>query len=169
MQKHKIPINQLLILLEQALLKAGFLIMGVEKNKSYHKMTDISIMNNDQKMTLHVNIAAINKAFLPNNSNAMRRQISALDIESLPKNTKESVTILIGYFNTGSKDIFAIWNAFYFVGHKKNRSCYVNRSDLEVASEKGLLLTTYSSTPVFITTGESFKECLEKFVNLFAF
>lgn len=157
--------DRLLAIFETALLKAGFLIVEATKDKSYPKMTDITIQIDKSIIVLHANISQISSAYLPGNSNAMRRQIAALDMETLPKNTKQSATILVGYYDDGNVGVFALWNAFYFVGHKTNRSCYVNLSDLEAAAKTGLLFSSYSKTPVYLAKDEKLKECLIKFID----
>ena len=103
---------------------------------------------------------------IPSVSSLMRRQVAALDVGLLPQNKDGEVTVLLGVCEIDEKKVFAIWNAFYFVGHKTNRSCYVSAKDLLEASESGLAISSYSDTPVYVSTTERFAEALDKFIEV---
>jgi len=162
----KLERDALLLCFEELLIKNGYLISLCNEEGSVKGFADLTVKRNGKPFSIHVNIRNISNACLPYDPSVMRRQVAALDVGLLPQNKDGEVTVLLGVCEIDEKKVFAIWNAFYFVGHKTNRSCYVSANDLLKASESGLSISSYSDTPVYVATTERFAEALDKFIEV---
>lgn len=165
MDEKKMTKNDLISKFQNMLTYNGYLIKNCSQNENIHFFNDFLIQNNTKELILHATIKKISSAFFPNNDNVLRIQVGPINIDSLPENSEKEISLLIGYINYNQKEILAIWNAFYFIGHKKNRSCYLTISDLNETINNGNITSSYSGTPVYITTKERLNVVLEQFIQ----
>lgn len=144
---------------------AGYVVEKCEVNSKLNAFYDIHLSKGKEKLIIHSSIKKISSAYFPNNDSVYRIQTGPIDMELLPETTINEISILVGYYEIENTEILALWNAFYFVGHKKNRSCYLTIENMHETIKNGDLVTSYSSTPVYITTKERTAIILDKFIE----
>lgn len=157
--------EELLNKFQRFLTNAGYIIEKCEINSKINAFFNIYLAKEKEKLIIHASVKKISSAYFPNNDSVYRIQTGPIDMELLPENSKNEISILVGYYKIDNTEILALWNAFYFVGHKKNRSCYLTIENLNETIENGDLITSYSSTPVYITTKERTSIILNKFIQ----
>lgn len=140
----------------------NYKIIGVEKDYKFNKIT---AFKEEDKVDFYVNISSIKKAYLPNNNDALRRQISYLDYEKISKNNKNSLTFLLGILKMFEKYVFIAWDAFGFIYHKKNRSCFVSLKDLSKIKSTHYFKARYGCEFYYVFDTIGFEEFLNAYKN----
>ncbi len=165
MDDNKLSRNELLCKFQSFLVDSNFLIIGCNQNEHINFFYDYDLIKNNKKMKIHANVKKISNACFPNNNSVLRIQTGPIDVDLLPENTKDEISILVGYICFNNVEIIAIWNAFYFIGHQKNRSCYLTIENLSETINEGYLITNYSNTPVYIATKERMDVVIKEFLD----
>lgn len=165
MDNNKLSKNELLCKFQSFLVDSNYLIIGCKQNENINFFYDYDLIRDNKKMKIHANVKKISNAFFPNNDSVLRIQTGPIDVDLLPENSKNEISILVGFINFNNVEIIAIWNAFYFVGHKKNRSCYLTLDNLIDTTNEGYLITDYANTPVYISTKERMDIVIKEFID----
>ena len=158
--------NDLLLYIQRTLVSSGFLIYSLtqckDDLKSFYK---IDIKKNDNQYTLFINVSNINSAFLPNKPYIKRRQVGKLNMDLIPQNKNNSLSMLLGITFVDETPIYVCWNPFYFTGHEKNRSCYVLDSSILYAYNNSYYFGEDCKTPVFVFNELSFEKMLQNYID----
>ena len=157
--------EQLLLVFESFIIEAGYAIISVENDETNKQFTNIKTIKDGKSFLFHSNIKKIAPAYFPNDDSVLRIQVGPIDMESTPENRENQISILVGITKQDNKNVISIWNAFYFTGHQTNRSCYLTISNIDDTFSDGKCITSYSGTPVYISTKERFNEVLDEFIE----
>lgn len=158
--------KELFIYIQKAIVSSGFLIDHYEKCSNELKIFHIlKISTSEKKFTLYINVRNIGSAYLPNKPFIKRRQVGKLNLEDIPVNKGNTLSMLLGVTFVDERPIFACWNPFYFIGHNTNRSCYVLDSSLDYALKNGLYDGGDCKTPVIVFSEASFSKMLDIYIK----
>lgn len=158
--------QDLLLFFEQTLVLSGFFIEETEGLKNeLRNFYSFKVKNQSSQFVISANISNISDAYLPNKPFIKRRQVGHLVFETLPKNTKDKVSLLVGIKKIEDEFVLVCWNPFYFVGHSTNRSCYVNESTLEKTLRIGFYVGDDCGTKLYACTRNHFAELLDLFIT----
>ena len=79
--------------------------------------------------------------------------------------TASQSMIILGYYNFDNNPIMVAWDAYRYVKHKTNRSCYVNIDTLKRGYQQGYLISTNSSQKVWLFDSYHFSKFLEDYIS----
>lgn len=144
---------------------SGFSAERCRANDTLSHFMDFSLVGRQLKFEITLNLRNISSAYLPYDPSVQRRQVSALQSERLPKNTKTHLTLLGGIYAKGDEPIFAVWNPFLFCDHRTVRSCYISKGALDQTASTGYVKSFYSSTPVYSCTKGNLSRLLENYCS----
>lgn len=163
MNEKSIPKNDLIRLFEKALIDSGYIIQLFEKCEN--GFVKFVILKEKIAYSLHVNIRNISSAYLPKKPDIFRRQVSKLDLDEIPMNTKYNASMLIGVYSCDNEYLVTCWNPFHFSCHETNRSCYVLKNSFDNAKMDGFYYGNDCSTPVWICSITHFSQLLEDYIT----
>lgn len=138
----------------------GFELISIENN---YKFENLITIKDGITNSFYCNFANIRNVYLPKYPYLLRRQVTALDHEKLIKSTDYSFSFLVGVVEVDSKICFSIWNPWGFINHKKNRSCYVVKDDLNKMSSLHFLKSKFSHTIYYLFDKEGFLPFLDQY------
>jgi len=157
--------EQMIHTFELFLLRAGYIIIELTHEKTCKNFYDLVARKENKDLLIHFSIRNIGSAFLPYDKTVLRIQTGPIDQNLLPENKTNEISVLIGVTVSSDKEILAIWNAFYFTGHKTNRSCYLSDDSFKEAINKGKSRSSYSDTPVYVSDDSHFSETIEMYIE----
>lgn len=155
--------KELLLVMEKILISSGFIIYSVLKGNN--NFIEFNIEKNNKKYRIFANIRNIGSAYLPKKPYIMRRQVSKMLIDEIPLNRGNNLSMLLAIKKVENQYILACWNPFYFVGHSKNRSCYVLQQSLENAYLNGLYQGIDCKTPVLVCSEKNMEQLIEVYIE----
>lgn len=73
--------------------------------------------------------------------------------------------LILGYYNFDSNPILVAWDAYRYLNHETNRSCYVTVDSLKRGYEKRFYEGVVSSQKCWIFTGDRFDQFLKRYIE----
>ncbi len=73
--------------------------------------------------------------------------------------------LILGYYNYDSNPILVAWDAYRYLKHETNRSCYVTVDSLKRGYEKKFYEGVVSSQKCWIFTGDKFDLFLKRYIE----
>lgn len=129
---------------------------------------ELLIVDETEKMThLVIYLKNITGAGWEDKPDIKRVQVTNIRVAS-PDNyvstTASQTMLILGYYNYDNNPIMVAWDAYRYVKHKTNRSCYVNIDTLKRAYQTGYLITNNSSQKVWLFDSYHFSKFLEDYI-----
>ena len=132
-QLMKLSQEEINIKIEEFLTKSSFHVKDKKVTiiPYLYKVEDVA-----RKINIHFICKNITNAFLPGKPDVYRIQISTINDIFVYTNKNETM-LLCGLCLYKDKWLLVVWNAYRYLNHKTNRSCYVNESTLEDCYNSG--------------------------------
>ena len=87
------------------------------------------------------------------------------NIDNYIDTTDTEVLVILGYYNFDNNPIMVAWNAYRYISHNTNRSCYVEVKDLQDGYKKGFEQTTCSDQKIWVFRPEYFETFLDNYID----
>lgn len=150
----KLSVEEINQVLENFFINSGFIV----KNKNIdvlpfrYKIEDIS-----KKISLHVICKNMGNSGWADRPDIIRIQIKNLS-DVFVYTTKNEATLLSGLCSYKGKTFLVVWNAYRYMNHKTNRSCYANVAMLDKVYDLGYFFSRDFSQEIWL--------CDEKHFNI---
>ena len=129
---------------------------------------DVTVTNGKENYRLVVYLKNISGAGWKEKPHIKRVQVTNVRNDDMDKyiDTTSSETLLIlGYYNFDENPIMVAWNAYQYVQHNTNRSCYVNLEHLQEGYKNGMYITTCAEQKIWVFKPESFQNFLKDYIK----
>lgn len=155
--------NDLIFHFETILINSGFVIYSLKfDSESNFYMFDLR--KEKKEFKLYVNLSNINEAYIPDKPFIKRRQVGAMDLNLIPQNTGNQISMLCGIKIVDENIVVCVWNPFYFTNHTKNRSCYVLESSIIDTLKNGTHFGVDCKNNIYLSDKYNFAYLLDEYI-----
>ena len=111
------------------------------------------------------NITGAGWADKPNIKRVQVTNVRVVDIDNYINTTDTEALIILGYYNFDNNPIMVAWNAYRYVSHNKNRSCYIDIESLLEGYNNGYITKTCSDQRVWVFRPSYFETFLKNYIE----
>lgn len=158
--------NQLIKKFEEFIEVSGFkVIRWVNKIHSPYELI-ITKDNKEYRIVVFLkNITGAGWADKPNMKRVQVTNIRVVDIDNYINTTDKEALVILGYYNFDDNPIMVAWNAYRYVSHNKNRSCYIDIESLLEGYNNGYITKTCSDQRVWVFKSNYFETFLKNYIE----
>ena len=151
---------------EEFISQSGFEVKEWKnKNRVPYELI-ISKDNVDYRLVVFLkNITGAGWAEKPNIKRVQVSNIRVVDIEKYIDTTATETLIILGYYNFDDNPIMVAWNAYRYVSHGTQRSCYVDIGNLLDGYRNGYCTTNYAEQRIWIFKPTYFEVFLKNYIE----
>ena len=91
--------------------------------------------------------------------------VRTVDNEKYISTTDTEALIILGYYNFDDNPIMVAWNAYRYVNHNKNRSCYIDIESLHEGYMNGYTTRMCSDQRVWVFKPSYFETFLKNYIE----
>ena len=158
--------KELLNKFQEFIYISGYFIM--KKSNLSSVPYDIYISNGKYNYRMLMYFKNITGSGWSNKPNIRRVQVSNVrndDIDKYINTTDNSFLVILGYYNFDNNPIMVAWNAYNYVYHNTQRSCYIDIDSLQKGYNNGYYKTICSNQSVWIFTPTYFEKFIEDYIK----
>ena len=111
------------------------------------------------------NVTGAGWADKPNYRRVQVTNVRIEDPERYIDPTDQDVFMVLGYYDFDNNPIMVAWDAYKYVMHNTNRSCYVTTNNLQAGYSKGIEITNCSEQKIWIFKADYFKIFLDNYMK----
>ena len=151
---------------ENFLSVGGFIVKKWINNKRVPY--ELLVSNGEKNYRFIVYLKNITGAGWKSKPHIRRVQVTNIrkeDPERYIDPTDQDVLMVLGYYDFDDNPIMVAWDAYKYVMHNTNRSCYVGIGNLQAGYSKGIEITNFAEQKIWVFKAEYFKIFLDSYIK----
>lgn len=158
--------SELLKSFEDFIKESGFKIIEWRNDKHVPYEIIISKDNKNYRLVLFLkNITGAGWETKPNIKRVQVTNIRVVDIDKYINTTDSEALVILGYYNFDDNPIMVAWNAYKYVYHGTNRSCYVDIESLLEGYKNGYISKNYADQRIWVFKANYFEVFLKNYIE----
>lgn len=129
---------------------------------------ELQISNGIKEYTLILYLKNITGAGWFDKPHIKRVQVTNVRNDDMSKyidTTNNQTLLILGYYNFDNNPIMVAWNAYHYVYHATNRSCYVTIDNLLDGYRNGSIVSECSEQQIWVFNSEHFIGFLDSYIE----